>query len=215
VGLSIQPVLNPLLRELWLDRKTLLLHGAGVRGRSGGSILLLADGGGGKTTTALSMVRRGYRLLGDDLVLVDTEAGEVSMAGIPEPLNITAETMRFFPELAPAAERMGNMPRGTKTMVMPTDAYGADVLVDRCGLRAAYRVKVTPRGPAAQPMDSRTAFGVLVRSHLFAEGQRVTEFAFDRISALLSACPFYELQTGPDPVALGDWLLEHAAGTVR
>lgn len=214
VSLSVQSVLVPVLREAWLDRHLVLLHGAGVLTPEGNGALMLADGGGGKTTTALSMVRRGGRLLGDDLILLDDDGGP-SMRGLPEPLNLTQTTMVFFRELVQAAKQGGNLPRGSKTLVLPTDAYGPDVLADRGGLNVVYNVQIDPKGPAARRVKPGEAISMMVRSHLFARGQRVTEFAFDRISSLLSACPFYELRTGPDPAQLGDWLLHHADAVSR
>lgn len=62
-------VLNPLLELMLWKRGLLLLHSAGVE-KDGRACLIAGRGGVHKTTFAMAMLRRGWRLLGDDMVLL-------------------------------------------------------------------------------------------------------------------------------------------------
>lgn len=74
VGVFLQAhVLEPVMYLKLLEKGVILLHAAGVA-KDGAGFLLPAPGGTGKTTFSLALVNHGFRLLGDDLVLVDTNA---------------------------------------------------------------------------------------------------------------------------------------------
>ena len=65
-------LLDPVLYYKLLDRNILLMHAAGVTLRNH-SCLFPAHGGTGKTTTALKFVSQGFKLLGDDLIVIDPD----------------------------------------------------------------------------------------------------------------------------------------------
>ncbi|MBX3090967.1 MAG: hypothetical protein KF801_00480 [Cryobacterium sp.] len=77
VGVYLQAqVLEPVMYQKLLEEGILLMHAGGVTG-GGIGILLPAYGGTGKTTLSIALLNQGYRLLGDDLLLVDVEREEV------------------------------------------------------------------------------------------------------------------------------------------
>jgi hypothetical protein len=67
-------VLNPLLELMLWKRGLRLIHSAGVE-KGGRACLVAGRGGAHKTTFTMALLRRGWRLLGDDLVLL--RGGEV------------------------------------------------------------------------------------------------------------------------------------------
>ncbi len=75
VGVFLQAqVLEPVLYAKLIEQGVLLMHAAGVTDGEH-AYLFPAHGGTGKTTLSLRLARLGYRLLGDDLVLVDPRSG--------------------------------------------------------------------------------------------------------------------------------------------
>ena len=205
--LSVSSVLTPVLREILAGRGRILLHGAGLVLPNGFGVLLLADSGGGKTTTALSLLRLGARLLADDLTALSRENGELRMRGFAEPLNLTPQTIAFFPELARA--RVLAPSRADGKRVLPADAAYADAYRHSpCRVDALCLLRLGGDAPGLEPLPASEAFGVLVRAHTFARGQSMRPESMAVCAAALEAIPALVLRTGPDPRVLGPWLIE-------
>jgi hypothetical protein len=210
--LSVQTVMDPLLREVMLSRQHVLLHAASVACPNGIGVAIIGDGGGGKTTTAVSMLRLGAGLLGDDLIGVRSDSEGATAVGIPEPLNLTAQTMAFFEEFA-SVEGTSVAPYShTKRFVKPQEVYGDDCLTEECSLHVVYFARVTETGPACKPLSVGDALSRLIRAHTFAEAQRVAPESVSMLLDILAHVKPYELHTGPDPSALGRWLIDSSEG---
>jgi hypothetical protein len=211
VELSVQSVLIPLLREVLLRRNLILIHSAAAVCPDGTGVLFVADGGGGKTTTVISVLRKGAHLLGDDLVAIQADAGRVRAFGLPEPMNLTENTIRFFDELQAAANSIPGRPDFHKKTVTPQQIYGPDCLADQCDIHAVYFVHVTPEGPSVRPLPAPDTLNRLFQAHRFAREQRIAAGSFEQLSALVTRARCYELSTGPVPAALGAWLIANCA----
>lgn len=86
VGVYVQAqILEPVMYYKLLQKGVVFLHAAGVE-KGGKGYLLPAYGGTGKTTLSLKLLARGYRLLGDDLLLVDTKSNQVY--AYPRPFHL-------------------------------------------------------------------------------------------------------------------------------
>ncbi len=70
-------VLEPIAYYKLLERNILFMHAAGVSDGEHG-YLLPAYGGTGKTTLTLGLMGEGMEVLGDDLLLVDADSGDVA-----------------------------------------------------------------------------------------------------------------------------------------
>lgn len=204
--LAVSSVITPVFRELFAHQGRALVHGAALMLPDGRAALLLADGGGGKTTTALALLRSGCKLLADDLAVLDAADGRPRIWGIAEALNLTPQTLQFFPELR-------NLPDGpvlpNGKRVLAADAiYPEAYRHEPCRLAALCRIRIGGDAPELRPMPLAEMFGHLVHAHTFAQGQRQHPAATAVCAAALEAAPCFMLQTGPDPLALGPWLLE-------
>ena len=207
--LSVSSVLVPVLREFFAVQGAVLLHAAAVQMPAGHGMLLLAESGGGKTTTALALLRSGARLLADDLVLVQPHDDALRIHGIAEALNLTAQTMAFFPEIEAAANKLPDqtiLPNGKR--ILAADAIYPDAYQHKpCQLHAICSLRVQGEQPLLHPMPVQQAFGLLLHAHTFAKGQRQSRAALDLCSAALAAVPVFTLSTGADPQRLGPWLM--------
>ncbi|MCK5849555.1 MAG: hypothetical protein KAH23_01475 [Kiritimatiellae bacterium] len=206
---SIQSVLPPLLCDVFLQQEKLLIHSAALQCPNGTGALIVADGGGGKTTTAISMVRKGAKLLGDDLNMLEFCGDRVMAFGFPEMINLTDATIGFFEELQGVRSYVAEGSGTHKKVISPLDVYGADCMIDSCEIGAIYFVRVSGDGPSVERLPFSDALRRLMHAHSFANGQIPNEFAFSGLSDILASTPAYVVNTGVSPDFLGEWLVEN------
>ena len=202
----IQPLIAPLLRDIKIQAHQILLHAAAVCMNNGTGILVSAPGYGGKTTTTMSLVSHGAKLLGDDLVAVPPVDAQITAIGIPEPLNLTTQTMAYFEECRHLAAGLAPEASKTKTAVSPMDIFGPDCLMDQCPLHIAYFVRIDDKGPAVRRLGTREALEQFAAAHIFVRRQTISPHCADRLLDIVAHMQVYELFTGPDPIALGHWI---------
>ena len=206
--LSVSTVLVPILRELLAARNKLLLHAAAVRCPNGCGILILADSGGGKTTTALSILRQGSGFLADDLVVLQEIGRDIQITGFPELLNLTEQTVEFFPEIREHFDLSTQRPASEKRMISAQTVYGYEYMLESCQLHAIFFVQIEPDGPQTKAANPGQALGRLLRGHTFAKSQQIPKASVSSFFTLLDRIPAFELHTCPDPVNLGKWIVE-------
>lgn len=68
-----------------------------VRGNCG--VLLTGHSGVGKSTLAIALARRGYAFLSDEWTYLSAMGSEVVAWGLPVPVKLLPDAIRFFPEL--------------------------------------------------------------------------------------------------------------------
>lgn len=134
-------------------RGRFLLHASGVVDPGGRAWLLAGDSGCGKSTLAYALARQGWRVLGDDGVLVEVAASGVIAHGWRDALHVSAE-LAAFPELA---DRIGSAPAGDvrRRIAVRTD-------VARRAPIGALLLPARAAGPASR-VTHTTALAALVR----------------------------------------------------
>ncbi len=203
-------MLYPVLREVFLQNHCLLLHAAAIKCPNGTGIQLVAESGGGKTTTSLAMVRRGARLISDDLLVAGPGA---AVRGLPKPLNLRAPTLGFFKELGWLAARSN--PRTGKSSLIPQLIYGPACLASVCTVDIIYFLKLSQGRPAITRMPASMALKKLVEAHAFCIRQPTSGESLSGLCDLLASAAFYQLETGDNPEYLGQWLLDNCLGHAR
>jgi hypothetical protein len=104
---DIEDLLTLVLTTGWRRAGWVPLHGGGLlepektAPSTPRGVLVCAASGGGKTTFTIAMVRRGWRSLGDDKLLLRAEAepGAPTVASVKQMLNIDPAAAAWFPEL--------------------------------------------------------------------------------------------------------------------
>ena len=205
--LSVQPAIVPLLREILLKKEQLLLHSAAVRCPDRTGALIAAPGYGGKSTTTMSMLRLGAKLLGDDLVTLMVDGGQVWCSGIPEPFNLTDQTLAFFPECQRVCEFITKPHKDSKRVFSPRDIYGPDCLIADTPVQVAYFVRIDPDGPSIRRMNTIEAMQHFAAAHMFARNQLIDSKSTAYLLDIISRVKVYELHTGAHPDQLGHWLI--------
>lgn len=97
----------------------LTIHAAVVE-RSGHAVVLPAPPGSGKSTLCTGLISRGWRLLSDELALLDMDSGMIF--GMSRPINLKNEAIQiiqtFAPDLA-ITRPVKNTSKGTVALVQP------------------------------------------------------------------------------------------------
>jgi HprK-related kinase A len=100
----------------------LIIHSA-VLERNGRALLLPAPPGSGKSTLCAALVARGWRLLSDELALIDIDRGEI--IPMPRPISLKNDSIavvgRFWPE-APMGAIVHETIKGSVVHVQPPAA---------------------------------------------------------------------------------------------
>ena len=129
-------------------RRYLLLHASGVE-RNGRAVLMTGISGAGKSTLAALLMARGWRLMGDEFVLIDPVTGQAH--GFPRLISLKNEAIPVTEQAVPHG-RFGPMllgtPKGTLRHLVPDaraiaamaePAAPALLLFPRFGFEAAER----------------------------------------------------------------------------
>lgn len=169
----------------------MILHAAVVE-RSGHALLLPAPPGSGKSTLCAGLVNRGWRLLSDELALIDLASGEI--VPLARPVSLKNESIGVIRRFSPAAvigPTVHDTLKGSVAhMKPPVDS------VRRVTEPARPRWVVVPRfqtGAALQlnPLSRGRAFMQLVDSafNYHLHGRR----GFEVLAQTAEACTCYEL----------------------
>jgi HprK-related kinase A len=125
LGMNLQMALG--------QRRYLLLHASSVE-RDGRALLMTGESGAGKSTLAALLAERGWRLMGDEFVLLDPTTGQVW--AFPRAISLKNEAIDVMTAQLPA-DRFGPVldgtPKGTIRHLRP----------DACAI-AAMDIPATP-----------------------------------------------------------------------
>jgi len=89
----------PMWAQMLKTRGLFPVHSAGLV-RDGCGILFPGKSNCGKSTMALKLLQRGFKLLGDDTVFVRSGGDGVEMLFFPEEVDVCAETVDLYSQLA-------------------------------------------------------------------------------------------------------------------
>lgn len=164
----------------------LVLHAAAVA-RGDRALVLPAPPGSGKSTLCAALVNRGWRLLSDELALVDLASGAIS--GLARPVNLKNESIgiirRFAPEAVLSAA-CADTAKGTVALMkapsssveqVTTPTRPAWIVLPRYTPGAAPRLETMPSGAAFLALaDNAMNYHILGRQ------------GFEAIGRLIGAC---------------------------
>lgn len=118
----------------------MIIHGA-VLERDGAAIILPAPSGSGKSTLCAALMTRGWRLLSDELVLIDPEDGHLQPLARPVSLkNRSIEVMRAFAPESFISQPIHDTTKGSVAHMKPSAES-----VRRIGERVSPSWVVFPR----------------------------------------------------------------------
>jgi hypothetical protein len=137
------------------QRGLYFVHAAGAVDPHGRAWLLAGDSGCGKSTLAYALARSGWRILGDDGVLLSVSQDGVTAHGWHAPLEVSSELAHVFPELG---EHVSRARRGDLRRRIPMD-----VPLAREAPAAAMLFVQRSNRHAIVPLGPRATLAALVR----------------------------------------------------
>lgn len=185
------------------------VHGA-VLERDGRALMLPAPSGSGKSTLCAGLAFRGWRLLSDELTVLDPNSREI--VPLPRPISLknrSIDVIRAFEPLARFSPAVPDTVKGTVAHVRPPDEA-----VRLAGQRARPTWLVLPRyvegAPAALVPAARPRVLIGLVENTFNYGVHGVR-AFELLADVVDGCACYEFSYGrlDEAVALFDRLAIH------
>ena len=169
----------------------LIMHGA-VLERNGSAMILPAPSGSGKSTLCAGMMHRGWRLLSDELILVDP--GHTKVYPLCRPVSLKNQSINIIREFAPDAyisTPIADTAKGTVAHLRP-----AAQDIARAGEPAPIRWAVFPRytpGSNTQmtPVAKADTFMTLVDNAF--NYSLLAQRGFDTLAAVTDRLDAYQL----------------------
>jgi HprK-related kinase A len=164
MGMNLQMALG--------QRRYLLLHASGVE-KDGRALLMTGESGAGKSTLAALLMTRGWRLLGDEFVLIDPATGMAH--GFPRLISLKNQAIEVMARAAKGGRWgpvLAGTPKGTirhlvpdarATAAMDQPALPALLLFPNFGFAAAER-EVLPSECFVRLTQASTNYVALVEA---------------------------------------------------
>jgi HprK-related kinase A len=163
-------------------RRHLLLHAAAVE-KDGRALVMTGESGAGKSTLSALLMRRGWRLLGDEFALVGLTDG--MLQPFPRPISLKNESIAVLGSGGHWGPTLTGTPKGTVRHLVPdADAIGA---MDRPAMPVAV---VFPRfgfAAATRPVPASEAFVRLTAAS--TNYATLGEAGFDALTRLVTGVP--------------------------
>lgn len=198
-------MLAPLM-EMLKHRGYFGLHAAALT-RDGSGYLFPGGVGSGKTTVALSLVRRGFRYLADDKVLLRKEASRVEALAFTRRFNIDPDIAGCYPELS-FLEDLQPLPGSAKRPLDVTSVYADSFTFS---LDPGYLVHLE-RSPSTKsrivPLSPQESLMRLVRQTVPAFAREVLARQLSLLAALAEQTEGHLLYNGEDLLETPERLLD-------
>lgn len=171
-----------------------MVHAAVIE-RGGRAALLAAPPGSGKSTLCAALINRGWRLLSDELALIDPVS--LQLVPVPRPVSLKNASIDVIRRYVTGAV-MGPLARDThKGTVTHLRAPEASIAQAEELARPAWVVfprYVAASPPALEPLSkARTVVGLMENSFNYSH---LAQRAFDTVVALVDRCACFEFSYG-------------------
>jgi hypothetical protein len=192
--LATHPLFTIPLQEMLKRRGKYAIHAAGVA-RNGRSLLLPGTCGAGKSTLTIALLRAGFDLLSDDLILLGPDGGPKSL-GFPEKIKATHETLSLFAELS-TVNGPARPPGWPKYLLRALDFYSSSIAWRTVPAAIVFPTIANQQQSALSPLSTDEAFLQLSSSVLLTETES-TRSHLSILAELARTVPSYRLLTGRD-----------------
>lgn len=188
-------MLTILLVEFFKRHRLYCMHAAGFS-KDGKAILIPGTSGAGKSTLAISLLRSGFGYLSDDMVFLGRRSSELRVLGFPEDVDVSDQTIRFFPELD-FLGRIAKPVGSPKRHVRPDEIYHAPIVGDaRPGAIVFPRISASEKS-SLRSINADEALFELVSNVLLTE-KTSSQNHLNMLTELARQTPCYRLEAGRD-----------------
>ena len=188
--------------ELLKSKGLFPVHSAGVS-KAGRAVLIPGFSGAGKTTTCIALLRHGYDFLSDDRIIVSTANGVTPRVfSVPEPIDVTDQTIAFFPELNSASCFTDHYNLSKKSFHM-ADIYSSAILDETLPGAILFPHITSQAASRLEKISKDEAFRLFLPHSLLVFDKQTARRNFDTLYELLVASQTYRLHLGADLEQLG------------
>ncbi|MBU4315965.1 MAG: hypothetical protein KKF30_01685 [Proteobacteria bacterium] len=161
---EIEQQLVLLLARGWANSGWTPLHGGSlIPPEDDRCVLVCAPSGVGKTTFIASLLRQGWRTLGDDKILLRREGNQVIARAMARRFHLHPATVRWFPETFVVADAP-RYSRWTEKRVVQIESLWPDRLLNRAVPMAVIRLERGGSLPLmVEPLDPTHIFATLLQ----------------------------------------------------
>jgi hypothetical protein len=193
------------------------LHAAGLVAESGLGLLVVGESGSGKSTLAIGLIRRGWRYLSDDAVLLRSRPSGVEALALRRHFYVDSAAAGQYEDLALGEEKPDR--QGGRRKRIGIEARFSAQRADACTPRVLLFPRIVPREQSALiPLDRAAALGRLMAqsgSQLF--DRDTMQHHLTVLKTLLEQAMAYELEAGSDlhrdPAGLTHLIAQAQGGT--
>lgn len=139
--------LAPLLRR----RRYYLLH-AFAAAKDGRAVLIVGPSGSGKTTTGLCLLLNGWRLLANDILLLEERDGQVFALPTPGSIGVRPQSADLLPQLRPF---IANAPATSMQIDVTEHFIGNGRWADPAPIEAIYFPQIREQTNSARRLEQR------------------------------------------------------------
>lgn len=185
--------------QLLARRGLHVVHAAALE-RNGRGVLIPGMSGSGKSTCCVSLMRAGYRCLSDDKPFLREHGIGVELLPFPEMIDVTDQSVAFFPELSSAASALESgfrKKRFCAEALYPGSM--ADAVVPRVILFPNISGEPTSR---VEALSKGQALQMLLPHSLLCFDRTVSVRHFELLARLVETTTCYRLHFGRDVLDL-------------
>lgn len=188
-----------------LKRRGLYTFHATALEHNGRGVLIPGFSGRGKTTSFLSLLRAGFRYLSDDHPFFRLNGTRVEILPYPLKINVTDQTIAFFPELRaaePSVLHAGNPKRYF---------YAENLYPGPLGTSCEPAVILFPSvvdspHSCLEPLSKKLALEMILPHSLLVYDREIARLEFQALARLVEQTDCYRLHFGRDVLDL-PWLV--------
>jgi len=197
---TIEWYLHFALGELLKLRGLYTIHATALE-RHGRGVLIPGYSGRGKTTSFLSLLRAGYRYLSDDTPWIRLNAGQVEILPFPMKVDVTDQTIAFFPELRDAPQ--GLLHQGVHKKYFNVEDVYPHGMGECCrpGIILFPQVVEAPKS-RLEPMPKSHALKSILPQTMVVHDPELARRQFQVLTKLVQRADCYTLHFGQDVLAL-------------
>jgi hypothetical protein len=212
-GVFTDLLLAPLM-EMLKHRGLYGLHAAALTEDGSRCYLFPGDAGSGKTTTALGLLKRGFRYLADDKVLLREEDRRISALAFTRRFHIDPGIGRQYPELG-FLEGLEPLPASTKRPCDVSQVY-PNVFVASCTPGSIVHLELTSDTTSRiVPVSRRESFTRLIHQSIFSFERDIARKQVGLLGRLVRRTESHVLYRGKDVYEVPERVAEFLPGGER
>lgn len=188
-----------------LKRRGLYTFHATALEHNGKGVLIPGFSGRGKTTSFLSLLRSGYRYLSDDHPFFRLNGTRVEVLPYPLKINVTDQTISFFPELRTAPPSVLH-PGTPKRYFYAEDLYPGPLGSPCEPAVILFPMVVDSPHSCLEPLSKKLALEMILPHSLLVYDPEVARREFQALARLVQQTDCYRLHFGRDVMDL-PWLV--------